>query len=71
MLGILVVDNLRQDILELDKEVDKQNKMVKDTLTGDSLVEHNAAAGNLVLDILSEDILENSKENMRDTLEDN
>lgn len=72
MLDISVVDNLEQDILEDNKEVDKQDKPVEDTLTGDSLVEHISAEGNLVLDILAEDTLENSKkENKLDTLDDN
>lgn len=72
MLDISVVDNLEQDTLEDNKEVDKQDKPVEDTLAGDSLVEHISAEGNLVLDILAEDTLENSKkENKLDTLEDN
>lgn len=70
MLGILVVDNLGQDTLKINKEVNKQDKAVEDTLAGNSLVEHIWAVDNLVLDILIEDTLEDSKkENKRDIYE--
>lgn len=64
--------NLEQNILEVDMEVNKQNRAVEDIWTGDSLVGNISVGGNLVLDILTEDTLEDSvKKNKQDTLEDN